>query len=251
MSVMFHRRTRLVSRKKTTGNLVVASLACFLCHAGYLKAGIPEEILITLGSGNFAAREEAQKALEDWALQNEGNSAVDLIRVSHGHPVAEVRVRTLAVLRVLARRDYESSGQGYLGIRMKDDAVAIPGKGNQPVPVVVVSEVVPDSAAFMAGLQVGDAIVSIDGKGWDVANEGQSALLNCMERIKALKPRTQVRFSILRNGHAMEIPVTLARRPAALNDPFADPTLGEVEKVETTQRELHFKKWLLERKDDR
>jgi C-terminal processing protease CtpA/Prc len=90
----------------------------------------------------------------------------ELYRQSRVADDPEVRERCLGVLRELVNDEYLSEGEGYIGIRMRDEvAAAVPGDAN-PRNAIRVMQVVPDSAAERAGLLVDDLIVGLNDLVW-------------------------------------------------------------------------------------
>jgi len=71
----------------------------------------------------------------------------------------------------------------------------------------LVQEVVADSAAAKAGLQVGDIVMAVDGE----PITGQSALI---ATIRGHQATDEVTLSVRRNGELLQVPVTLGVRPA-------------------------------------
>jgi putative serine protease PepD len=88
---------------------------------------------------------------------------------------------------------------GYLGVAMGDATGGQDG--------AVVQEVTPDSPAARAGLQAGDAVVSIDGK----AVQDRSELVAA---IRGHKPGDKVTLVVVRGGNETTITATLTQRPA-------------------------------------
>jgi C-terminal processing protease CtpA/Prc len=215
-----------------------------------LSAEVPEQLLRELGAPDFLTRERAQHELTAWAREQPNTVTDALLRVVKRHPVAEIRVRSLSVLRALVDELYDAEGQGYLGIRMRDDVATLPGAGEENVPVVLVSDVLPDSAAQKGGVQPGDRIVCIHQEDWGTPSPGRTACTVFQERIKSRKPKDPVRLRVLRQGAMIDLTVRLTRRPAALENPYAEPSQEEIQVVEQRHREEHFKKWLLEHKDE-
>ena len=97
---------------------------------------------------------------------------------------------------------------GYLGVEVQsvtpDMAEAL--HLNEPVGALVAS-IEPDSPAARAGLHAGDVIVTFAGK--PVYSVGQLPLL-----VGTKKPGTQVEIGILRNGKAVNLPITVGALPS-------------------------------------
>lgn len=205
---------------------------------------IPKVFLKALESEDFRARESAEADVLLWARKTPKLAVAELLRLSSdgGSPSPEVRERCMQVLRQLAADDFAKEGDGYLGVRMDDRLVQM--LGNQPDSwSVTVLEVVPDSAAAKCGLQVGDAIVEVDGQGWQ-----QAASMLFSEKIRKCKPGTRVNLKVLRDGKLQNIRAVLGRRPADadLFMPGTDPEAGKA--LEQQAKDAHFQRWLTEKK---
>ena len=207
----------------------------------------PKALLKALESEDFAVRESAQSDLLLWARKNPKGSVSELLRLSSeaGSPSPEVRERCMQVLRQLAADDFAKEGDGYLGVRMEDRLMRIPGESAERWAVVVL-EVVADSAAAKCGLKIGDAIVELDGQVWN-----QQASMLFSEQIRKRKPGTRVRLRIVRDGVLQSIRGELARRPAEadLFMPGTDPEEGKA--LEQKARDTHFQRWLSEKRGAR
>ena len=71
----------------------------------------------------------------------------------------------------------------------------------------LVTEVVPQSGADAGGLQVGDVITAVDGKGIGAAADVRAAIIK-------LKPGDKVKITVDRGGNASDLQITLGRRDA-------------------------------------
>jgi hypothetical protein len=210
------------------------------------SAQVPDALLKQLADEEFKARQAAEEELTGWAFENREAAYEALYRVAREHPDAEVRVRCLAILRTLVRDMYDSEGEGYVGIRMMDAVVRLPGR-KEDVAVLQVREVMADSPAAKGGLLVGDSIVSLEQAGW----KRLPASDDFRNRIKSIKPRSVVTLQVLRGGEMVDIRIRLARRPAAAENPFELPDQERIDATEDVLREEHFKKWLLDRRNGR
>ncbi|MFN6018363.1 MAG: PDZ domain-containing protein [Verrucomicrobiota bacterium] len=208
---------------------------------------IPKSFLKALESEDFKARETAQSEVLSWAKKNPKAAVAELLRLSSdaGSPSPEVRERCMQVLRQLAADDFAKEGDGYLGVRMRDLMVQMPG--NKPDRwAVMVIEVVADSAAAKCGLKAGDAIVELDGQTWQ-----QEASKSFSEQIRKRKPGSRVVLKVLRDGVLEDLRVELGRRPADADQlmPGMDPEGQKA--LEQKAKDAHFERWLLEKKGPR
>lgn len=211
------------------------------------QAQISDAILNQLAAQEFQTRQTAEEELTTWAFDNPETAYDSLYRHSREHADAEVRVRCLSVLRRLVGDVYDSQGEGYVGIRMLDETMRLPGQGELAVAVLQVVDVMSDSPAEKGGLQVGDTIVSLEKAGW----KRLPASDDFRNKIKSIPPRSLVTLQVLREGKIIDIQIRLARRPAAVENPFEMPDQERINAMEEVRREEHFKKWLLERGNGR
>lgn len=219
--------------------LIYSVMTSVLCAEPIAKG-----LLKGLESEDFKVRESAQADVLLWARKNPKLAVPELLRLSSdgGSPSPEVRDRCMQVLRQLAEDEFAKGGEGYLGVRMGD--LMIPMPENQPDAwAVTLLEVVPDSAASKCGLRVGDAIVALNGQGWQ-----QEASKSFSEQIRKLRPGTGVQLRIVRDGKVQNTRVELGRRPADadLFMPGMDTELGKA--MEQQAKDAHFQRWLTEKK---
>lgn len=105
-------------------------------------------------------------------------------------------VRVIDQLRASAGG--EARTEGYLGVGLAD---RLDGGGG-----VIVTEVAQGSPADVAGIEVDDVIVAVDGS----AVEGQAALIAA---IRDAMPGDDVELGILRDGEELTVTATLVERP--------------------------------------
>jgi predicted metalloprotease with PDZ domain len=204
---------------------------------------LPPGPLANLQSEEFRIREKAQAELLIWARERPEAAMDEFHRQSRTAGDPEVRERCLAILRELVNDEYLKEGEGYIGIRMQDETANIPGDP-KPRSVIRVVQVVPDSAAHQAGLQVNDLIAGLDDKVW---RDG-GASLPFSENIRQLKPGSRIALRILRNGNMMDVAVKLARRPLVVDNPFLGQQPVDIEAAERTAKDAYFRRWLERRK---
>lgn len=204
---------------------------------------LPVGPLANLKSDEFRVREAAQAELLEWARQRPESAMDALFRVSRSHEDPETRERCLAVLRELVNDDYLKEGEGFLGIQMRDEKALVPGE-IKPRSVIRVIQVVPDSAAQQAGLQLNDLIAGVDDMVWN----DEAGLIPFMNHIRQIKPGTRVLLRILRNGEKLDLAVKLGRRPLLADNPFLDQRQVDIEAAERAAKEAYFRRWLERRK---
>ena len=208
-----------------------------------LALELPTAPLANLKSEEFRQREEAQAELLAWARKQPSAATDELLRHSRVADDPEVRERCLAVLRELVNDEYLLNGEGYIGIRMLDELANVPGDP-KPRGVIRVIQVVPDSAAEKAGLQLNDQIAALGDQIWH-----ETAIsLSFSEKVRQLKPNTKIMLKVLRNGNLMDIEVTLGRRPLVAETLFFDERQVDVEAAEQLAKDAYFRRWLERRK---
>jgi len=203
---------------------------------------LPAGPLAKLQVDEFSQRELAQADLLRWAREHHEAGLDAVFKHSRVAEDPEVRDRCLAVVRELVNDDYLNDGEGFIGIRMLDELANIPGDP-KPCKVIRVVQVVADSAAQNAGLQLNDLIVGVGDQVW---HEGAASLL-FSEQIRQLKPKTKLTLKVLRNGKPMVIDVTLGRRPQLADQLFLDRQV-DPEALERAAKDAYFRRWLERRK---
>lgn len=211
--------------------------------SGAWSVEVPAERLSLLNSEDFQKREKAQADLAAWARRQPDSAMDALYRLSRDAEDPEVRERCLAVLRGLVNDEYLKEGEGYIGIRMMDEKVVVPGDP-KPRGAVRVVQVVPDSAADLAGLRVDDRIVGLNRMLW----REMDATLPFSEAVRQFKPRSKITLKLLRNAEVVDLEVTLGRRPLLADNPFLDSRTADLEAAERASMDAHFRRWLDQRK---
>ncbi len=221
-------------------SMVVAGLLGGATHAPALEA--PKLFFDALANENFKQRESAQANLLAWAREHRAVALDGVWRQYRTSPDPEVRQRCQAVLRDLVTDQYMAEGPGFLGVGMNTANLVPPGEA-ELTHAVLVTMVKQWTPASRAGVQVGDMIVRLDGKGWvDESSPNQFS-----EQIAAKKPGATVKLGIVRDAKWIEIDAILVRRPANLQL-LRFGILGEDEAAEERAAiDAYFKDWLNER----
>ena len=95
--------------------------------------------------------------------------------------------------------DHGSIQRGWLGVSVEDVQ-----KG-----AVVIASVERDGPAVRAGVRPGDMVLAVNGEHIDSAN-------GLIRTIAAITPGNTIRLTLRRQGHEIEVPVTVGRRPNEL-----------------------------------
>lgn len=205
----------------------------------------PSEPLQGLRAEAFKTREQAQKDLLAWA-RSQGEAAIPpLVALASTSDDPETKSRCFAILRDLAMDQFQSEGEGYIGISMLDVFVAVPGDPN-PRAGIRIGQVVDGTAASAAGLRVGDVIVGMGDEVWREI----PVTKKFGEEIRILKPKSKVKFKVLRDEKLLEIEVTLRRRPPIPNTLFLNDEAEELdlETLSKEEQESFFRNWLKAKK---
>jgi serine protease Do len=122
--------------------------------------------------------------------------------------------------------------RGRLGIHIQEVTEELAASfGLDKEQGALISDVIEDSPAARAGLEVGDIILAVDG---DKVKE-----MRVLPRmIAAKKPGTQVVLTLLRNGRTMKIPVVLDDLEAGNSVEIGKDGSGRLKKLGMTVRQL-------------
>jgi predicted metalloprotease with PDZ domain len=214
--------------------------AVFFAHCVCVQAGeIPPALLAELDSEDFRTREDAQAKLVDWAGKDP-SLAIDLLYEQYINGTEpEVRERCMAALKELVWAEHSKEGEGFIGIRMLEETVMVPGDSEVRA-CVRVSLVMPKSPAENANMQVNDLIVALEGKIW----RHIPMIIPFSDEIRKYKPGTTINLSILRDGKLIDVPVLLTRRPLHADNPMLGEHQLDLEAAEAAAREAFFRRWL-------
>jgi serine protease Do len=94
-----------------------------------------------------------------------------------------------------------SIARGWLGVSVQD----APSGG------VLIAGVEHDGPALRAGVHAGDMVVAVNGDHIDNAR-------SLIRAVAAMPPGQYVRLTVRRQGHDMELPITIGRRPAEMSE---------------------------------
>lgn len=235
-------------RRERSAIRLVAGMALMVLPA--IAFGQEPEIrtwVDSLSSENFRERVESCGRLLEWGRKNPAR-ALDLLYAEHAAATdAEARILLREALRELVVEDHQRNhGEGYVGVRMLELNVAVPGD-QVPRTGVQVIGVEPDSPADRAGLLVGDVIISLDGLRWS----GPGATDAFTNAIRKHKPGETVKLAVLRNGELNDISLALGTRPLGALERqdllWANgmpPSIPNPEEAEEKARETIFRTWL-------
>jgi hypothetical protein len=227
------------------------------CFAGMAALAIPAfafgqepkvgDWVAALSSDDFRERVESKDKLLEWGRKNPAR-AMDLFYAAHESAAdAETKILLREALRELVVEDHQrNNGEGYVGVRMLELNVAVPGD-KVPRTGVQVIGVEEESPADKAGLEVGDVIISLNELRW----VGQGAVDAFTNAVRRHKPRESVKLGVLRNGEVKEVSLVLGIRPLGalerqdllwangMGRPVPNP-----QQAEEKAREGVFRNWL-------
>lgn len=221
--------------------VVVTVVLLFLVSFGAAAGrALPDGTLERLASEEFREREAGQLELLAWARTSPAKTVDELYELTRVHENPEVRRRCMEVLRELVFDEYlREGGPGYIGIRMMEEQVAVPGDDGLRVGIRV-TEVVDETPAEEAGLVQGDLIVGIDDRVW----REQGMVFEFGDEIKRLKAGTRIVLKLLKNGAVVELPLTLGRRPPGALERFPMMTAEELAEADRAAKERYFREWM-------
>lgn len=206
-------------------------------------ADLPFKAIEGLGSEKFSQREEAENQLLEWGRKQPAIAMDELQKHSRISPDPEVRARCLDVLRSLVEDQYLREGEGYVGVALRDETVAVPGEP-KPRNVIRIVSVMAGSPGSVAGLKPDDIIIGTGWKDWkDIQNETK-----LREELRKKPAFSRVTFTVLRAGKSIDIEITLGRRPPWADNAFPPQNEAERKALEKATKEAYFKQWLEARK---
>lgn len=207
----------------------------------------PGGTLERLASEEFREREMGQLELLAWGRKSPERTVDALYELTRSHQDPEVRRRCMGVLRELIFDEYlRDGGEGYVGIRMMEEQVAVPGDEGLRIGIRV-TEVVEGTPAEKAGLVNGDLIVGMDDSVW--REEGM--IFEFGDEIRKLKAGTRVVLKLLKNDAVVELPLTLGRRPPGALERFPRMSAEELAAADRAAKERYFREWMDRRKEAR
>lgn len=221
--------------------IAIAILHIFSCVGNSLD--LPR-CFENLSSPEFQKRESAQADLLAWARQNSEPAMAEFFNQSQTANDPEVRERCVEILRNLVGDEYLKEGEGFIGIALglNDEVIAVPGDST-PRNAIRVVGVRADTPGQLAGMQLNDLIVELEGTTW----RGVEASSLFREKVKAMKPDSHADLTILRDGKLVEIKVKLGRRPL-MADMFFNGLNFDSGAAERAAKEAYFNRWLLQMK---
>ena len=229
------------------GNLcgvVKLNLPFLLISLGWLfvgvSHGVPEGAIERLSADEFAEREVAQAEVFAWAVKGGEGAVGELISIWEEDEDPETTERIHRVLRALSDEEYQAGGSSYLGVSMTEQPSEPNEKGEVRM-MIRVSEILRGSPADSSEIEQGDAIVSLNGRGW----VKKGAIGDFSKTIEMMKPGSVVRLGIIRPGEGeLEVQVTLRRRPVRdLAQGF-----GNFGEMEGEAMDEHFEVWMAEKR---
>lgn len=235
------------------GLVTLASVALSMVVIGGTTEKLPPELVERLNHADYQQRVTAQAALLEWSLARPEVARDQLHKLLLEAPHPEQRLRCLGILRDLHAAAYGKDGKGFIGITMGEVEITVPGRpGLQPA--IRVSLILPGHAAQKAGMQVGDCIVSINGK-WlerpegeqpqEIIGPGMTPTLDAFRaEVSDMKPGAVVKLGVLRQGKIERLDVTLGRRPVAADNGTFPLSPQLAEEAEKAAMEEDFQRWL-------
>lgn len=163
-----------------------------------------------LNADSFLEREEAYQNLNDWSKLHSEEAIPFLYSAFSETKSPESKTRILSLLKKRVLLAKYGKPKGFVGIRMENGVSSIKG---ELIATVSIMAVEPDSPAEKFGLNVGDAIMSVDGKGF---TKNAFASEQFRLRVTAKSAGDRVSLEILRGKKFLKLDLTLGSMPEAL-----------------------------------
>jgi hypothetical protein len=214
------------------------------CTCSGWSVQLPTQAFEDLGSTEFHRRELAQNELLVWGRKQPELAKTEFLKQARNAVDPEVRERCMGILRSLVTDEYLKEGEGYIGIALalQDEVLTIPGD-SKPRNAIRVLEVREDTPGQRAGIRLNDLIVGLEGERWS----GTDASPLFREKVKTMKPNSNAKVSIIRDGELVEINVRLGRRPL-MADMFFNGLNVDPAASERAAMESYFRRWLSQNK---
>ncbi|TAG08181.1 MAG: PDZ domain-containing protein [Verrucomicrobia bacterium] len=214
-------------------------LLCWACFHYCAHAQLPLGSLAMMASDEFSQREKAQQEILDWSREQPQKAKLMLLKMWREGEDPEIRERCYQVLKTLVIDDYLSEGQGFLGIQMQLVPVHLP-KEPRFRHGIKITRLLPEGAAASSELREQDVLVGMN----KLRGSDPDFLVKFSEAIRALKPKTKVELTVLRDAALLKISVRLGRRPLAADQPFAGTSEELTRRMEEEARDAYFEGWL-------
>lgn len=202
--------------KSVIGSMILGCMIASAAESIVVEDVVIAENMALLSDPQRSKRAAAAELILKWAQKNPDKAIPLLLRNLTDATEPEARERCLQLLRPLSILDYNTMGEGYLGIQMGNEiAVKILGQKNLCYGLVITG-VTPDSPAEKAGILTGDIIVSFNGEFWHQIGKAGAPEFQLSAKIRQVGAGKKVVFGVFNNGILTQQEATLARRPANL-----------------------------------
>lgn len=162
----------------------------------------------------------------------------------------EVKWRIERIVKTAYMDDLVYDRNGFLGIQ-QDTRFFPTSESDERIPVghigINVSKVIPDTAAWTAGVQDQDVIIMINGE--PVPNMGQQSAERFGESIRTRGPGAKITLTIIRGNDEIEIEAILGRRPKEMYN-GASEAINDMLAQARDQYDAWWKRYFVQPQED-
>lgn len=190
-------------------SFIVRALTVALCVAVVEGKSI-EETISKLNADSYAERKLAQKELSEWSKKAPKKATEQLFAYYLRATSPEAQERIYQLLKELVVAEKYGKSKGFVGVLMKEGTKQI---GDKLVAVIIVTGIVPKSAADIYGLQKGDVIWRVDAAGFE---RDAFARAQFFETVTAKRQGDILTIDLLRGEEAIKKKLVLGAIPKEL-----------------------------------
>lgn len=160
-----------------------------------------------LGAEGFRTRRDAQRTLETLGREHVDAVLKNCLSVYATNTDVEVQQRLDDIMFMLVDKEIFDAPKGFMGIRLSK--TILPGEGDAIVHAIEANEIIDNTGAAEAGMQVGDLILSVN----DKPVPPDPSTLAFTSYVQSMRPGTIIQLKILRDGKPKNMKMKLGERP--------------------------------------